>query len=514
MDVVYAGWLSLLPPVLAIVLALITKEVISSLLVGILSGTIIYTAMAGLHPLIGPVDTLFDTALNSIDLYILLFCFLLGALVHLVTLTGGSNAYGEWASKRLRTKRSALLATSALGCLIFIDDYFNCLTVGTVMKPVTDRYNVSRAKLSYIIDSTAAPVCIIAPISSWAAAVSSYIRGTGSFESDFMAFCATIPFNLYALLTLAMVFILSVKDMEFGPMEKAELRAQQTGDLGAVQTEITDLPEGQKRGRVADMVVPIAALIVFSILSMLYIGGFWGEDPAFRYQFTAALGNSVAAEALCWGSLGALFVAFVQYVPRRLMTFEEFMKGVSTGMSNMVSAATILVLAWTISGVCGLLETDAYVKDVMVASSIPGGLLPAMVFVVAAFLSFATGTSWGTFGILIPIIIPVASAISPHLLIVSLAATLGGSVMGDHCSPISDTTILSSTGAGCEHVQHVSTQLPYALLVGGCCIVGYLVAGFTDGNVWLTLLAGVGALVVLLTVLHRRSIKKEAVQKS
>ena len=514
MDVVYAGWLSLLPPVLAIVLALITKEVISSLLVGILSGTIIYTAMAGLHPLIGPVDTLFDTALNSIDLYILLFCFLLGALVHLVTLTGGSNAYGEWASKRLRTKRSALLATSALGCLIFIDDYFNCLTVGTVMKPVTDRYNVSRAKLSYIIDSTAAPVCIIAPISSWAAAVSSYIRGTGSFDSDFMAFCATIPFNLYALLTLAMVVILSVKDMEFGPMEKAEQHARQTGDIGAVQTEVTDLPKGQKQGRVADMVVPIAALIVFSILSMLYIGGFWGEDPAFRYQFTAALGNSVAAEALCWGSLGALFVAFVQYVPRRLMSFKEFMKGVSTGMSNMVSAATILVLAWTISGVCGLLETDVYVKDVMVASSIPGGLLPAIVFVVAAFLSFATGTSWGTFGILIPIIIPVASAISPNLLIVSLAATLGGSVMGDHCSPISDTTILSSTGAGCEHVQHVSTQLPYALLVGGCCMVGYLVAGFTDGNVWLTLLAGFGALLVLLTVLHRHALKKEVVQKS
>ena len=329
-----------------------------------------------------------------------------------------------------------------------------------------------------------------------------------------MAFCATIPFNLYALLTLAMVVILNVKDMEFGPMEKAELRARQTGDLGAVQTETTDFPAGQKRGRVADMVVPIAALIVFSILSMLYIGGFWGEDPAFRYQFTAALGNSVAAEALCWGSLGALFVAFVQYVPRRLMTFKEFMKGVSTGMSNMVSAATILVLAWTISGVCGLLETDVYVKDVMVASSIPGGLLPAIVFVVAAFLSFATGTSWGTFGILIPIIIPVASAISPNLLIVSLAATLGGSVMGDHCSPISDTTILSSTGAGCEHVQHVSTQLPYALLVGGCCMVGYLVAGFTDGNVWLTLLAGFGALLVLLTVLHRRALKKEVVQKS
>ena len=513
MDVVYAGWLSLLPPVLAIVLALITKEVISSLLIGILSGTITYTAMAGLNPLVGPVDTLFDTALASIDIYILLFCFLLGALVHLVTLTGGSSAYGEWASKRLRTKRSSLLATSALGCLIFIDDYFNCLTVGTVMKPVTDRYKVSRAKLAYIIDSTAAPVCIIAPISSWAAAVSSYIRGTGSFESDFMAFCSTIPFNLYALLTLAMVVILSVKDMEFGPMEKAELLARETGDLGAVQTEEPNFPEGKKRGRVADMLVPILSLIVFSILSMLYIGGFWGDDPAFRYQFTTALGNSVAAEALCWGSLAALFVAFLQYVPRRLMTFKEFMEGVSTGMSNMVSAATILVLAWTISGVCGLLETDVYVKDVMVSSNIPGGLLPAIVFVVAAFLSFATGTSWGTFGILIPIIIPVASAISPNLLIVSLAATLGGSVMGDHCSPISDTTILSSTGAGCVHVQHVSTQLPYALLVGGCCMVGYLVAGFTDGNVWLTLLTGFGSLIVMMMILHRRSVQKEALSQ-
>ena len=446
---------------------------------------------------------------THLDLYILLFCFLLGALVHLVTLTGGSSAYGEWASKRLRTKRSALLATSALGCLIFIDDYFNCLTVGTVMKPVTDRYNVSRAKLSYIIDSTAAPVCIIAPISSWAAAVSSYIRGTGSFESDFMAFCATIPFNLYALLTLAMVVILSVKDMEFGPMEKAEQHARQTGDIGAVQTEVTDLPKGQKQGRVADMVVPIAALIVFSILSMLYIGGFWGEDPAFRYQFTAALGNSVAAEALCWGSLGALFVAFVQYVPRRLMSFKEFMKGVSTGMSNMVSAATILVLAWTISGVCGLLETDVYVKDVMVASSIPGGLLPAIVFVVAAFLSFATGTSWGTFGILIPIIIPVASAISPNLLIVSLAATLGGSVMGDHCSPISDTTIMASAGAQCEHLNHVTTQLPYAVTVAIVSFVGFIVAGFVQ-NVFVTWAVGIVLLLGALFLIRAIERKKAA----
>ncbi len=510
MESVYVGWLSILPPIIAIVLALITKEVLFSLITGVLSGSIIYTFAAGLNPIVGPAQVTFDILIEKADMYIMIFCFLLGALVYLVKVSGGAEAYGRWASKFIRSKRQSLILTSILGCLIFVDDYFNCLTVGTVMKPVTDRYKVSRAKLAYVIDSTAAPVCIIAPISSWAAAVGSYLKDTGAFKSEFLAFISAIPYNFYAILTLIMVFLLAVSRLDFGPMARFEADAEK-GNLGALETSdgSTDSAENvHSNGTVADMIVPIVVLIVVSILSMLYIGGFWGTDPVYRHAFVAALGNSVAAEALVWGNFAALIVALLMYVPRKIMSFKEFCANIVTGMENMVTSGCILLLAWAIGGICrDLLSTPVFVKNVFEASGVSGTLLPALIFVLAAFLSFATGTSWGTFGILIPITIPVIQVLSPDLLTASLAATLAGSIFGDHCSPISDTTILSSTGAGVNHLYHVSTQLPYSITVAACSFVGYLIIGITK-NIYITLPCTVALLIITITLLHRRSMEK------
>ena len=499
METVQAGWMSILPPIIAIILAIITKDVVFSLLLGALSGTLIYTLRAGINPLIGSIEVLFRATMEGIDVYIILFICLLGALVQVIANSGASAAYGRWGSTRLKTRRSTLLATSVLGVLIFIDDYFNCLTVGTVMRLLSDRQKISRAKLAYIIDSTAAPVCILAPISSWAAAVGSNLRGTGAFTSDFSAFCATIPYNLYALLTIGMVVYLSVRDRDFGPMRKQELLAREL-DYAQEEPVQQDVPNG----KVSDMIIPIVALIIITILGMLYNGGFFGGD--YHMDIIGALGNCVAAEALTWGGLCALILAFLMYVPRRLMSFKKFMDGVTEGMKNMVPSCAILILAWTISGVCrDQLLTAEYIRDLMAASSIPGFLLPVIIFVVAAFLSFSIGTAWGTFGILIPIVIPVATALSPNLLIVALSATLSGSVFGDHCSPISDTTILSSTGAECDHMLHVSTQLPYALCSASCAAIGYIAAGLTDGNLIMTLGISFGALAVLLLALTQKT---------
>ena len=504
MEAVSVGWLSILPPVIAIVLALTTKEVISSLLLGILSGTLIYSVAAGLNPVIGSVETTFSLMASRVDIDILLFLALLGALVCVMGRAGGVRAYGQWAARKLKSKRSSLLATSLLGILIFIDDYFNCLTVGTVMKPVTDKYKVSREKLAYVIDATAAPICIIAPISSWAVAVGSNLAATGAFESELAAFVSTIPYNLDALLSIFLVIFLCCTGWDFGPMRKAELRAQQTGDLNRVPEEDNDLDESQfgRSGNVADMMVPVLALILFSVLGMLYNGGFWGPDPAF-HSIPAAFGNCTAAPALVMGSFGALVVAFLMYIPRKVVTFRHFMDGITEGVKSMVSADIILILAWTISGVCReLLNTGLYVKEVVLASGVPVGLLPFMIFLVAALLSFSTGTAWGTFSILIPIVVPVCAAAAPQMLILSLSAVLAGSVFGDHCSPISDTTILSSTGAGVPHLAHTSTQLVYALTVAGCSALGYLVAGLTGGALPVLLLTGFGSMVLIVGGLH------------
>ena len=508
MEPIFVGWLSLLPPLLAISLALITKEVMSSLLIGILSGSLIYACASGLNPFMGTLTTTFDLMASRVDMKMLIFLGLLGALVVVVTMAGGSRAYGRWVSDKIKNRHMAQLATAALGILIFIDDYFNCLTVGTVMKPLTDKHNIPRAKLAYIIDATAAPVCIIAPVSSWAAAVGSSLAATGEFTSDIAAFMATIPYNLYAILSILMVLLLCLKDLDFGPMEEKE-EAAQAGDLGDFDAPIEESVHISERGRVSDMLIPVIALIIFSILAMLQNGGLWGDDPAY-HTIMAAFGNCSASDALVLGGFGALIVAFILFIPRKLVTFHDFMSGIESGVKNMVPAYLILIMAWTISGVCrDLLMTGEYVRGIVESSSLPPAIIPALIFVIAAFLSFSMGTAWGTFGILIPIIVPVCSAIAPQLIIVSLSATLAGSVFGDHCSPISDTTILSSTGAGCQHIEHVSTQLPYALTVASCCFVGYVVAGFSGGNVVLTLASAIVCLVVALVVLHQHSVNKK-----
>ena len=378
------------------------------------------------------------------------------------------------------------------------------------MRPVTDRYKISRAKLAYIIDATAAPICIIAPISSWAAAVGSNLKATGAFESDFAAFVATIPYNFYALFSIIMVVMVCLGNFDFGPMRKAELRAQQ-GELGNVDAEQAELGASAK-GHLMDMLVPIGSLIVFAVLALLYSGGYWGSDPAY-HPLAAAFGNCSASKALVWASFGALTVAFFMFVPRGLMSLKSFMDCAGEGMKAMMPANTILVLAWAISGVCrDLLQTPLFVKTMVADGGISGGLLPAIIFVVAGFLSFSTGTAWGTFGILIPIVVPVAQAVDPNLVLICLSATLAGSVFGDHCSPISDTTILSSAGAGCAHLEHVSTQMLYACVVAASSAVGYMVSGLMHGSLLPGFASGLVFMVVTMLVLRRRHKQKDAAQ--
>lgn len=516
MDAINVGFLSIIPPIIAIGLALLTKEVISSLIIGILSGTFIYalhTAVGG--GVIGIVVKTADTTVKlmtdklSGNTAIVLFLSMLGALVVVITKAGGSRAYGNWASSKIKTRVGASLATSALGALIFIDDYFNCLTVGTVMKPVTDKHRISHVKLAYLIDATAAPICIIAPVSSWAASVISQMGDTGLNGME--SFIQSIPYNLYAILTIIMIITLSCLQLDFGPMEKFELNAMKNGDLDSssglgntVNDELNQLRISPK-GKVYDLLIPIAALIVFSILSMLYVGGYFEGGMTLADGF----GNTDAGPALALSSFASLIVAFLLFVPRKVLNFREFMDGIGQGVKSMVGAIIILTLAWTISGVCrDLLSTGEFVGDLVAKSNMPTMLIPAIIFVVAGFLSFSMGTSWGTFGILIPIIATVCSKVAPELTIISLSATLAGSVFGDHCSPISDTTILSSTGATCNHIDHVSTQIPYACVVASCSILGYIVAGFTK-NLFFTLAVAIITLLASLIILHRISLAKE-----
>ncbi len=512
MDAIDVGWLSILPPVIAIVLALITKEVISSLIVGIFSGTLIYAFSTG-GGIVKATDvtlTLMGEKLGD-NASIILFLGFLGALVAVITMAGGSRAYGEWAGNKIKTKKGAQLGTSLLGTLIFIDDYFNCLTIGTVMRPVIDKHHISRAKLAYIIDATAAPICIIAPISSWAASVISQMNGlevNGQALNGMETFMATIPYNLYAILTLIMVVVLCVTNIEFGPMAKFEEEARNNkGNLSVgMDQEGGDEFARMKissKGSVFDLIIPIAALIIFAILSMLYIGGYFEGGMTLAEGF----GNTDAGIALAIAGFGALVVAFVLFVPRQILDFKEFMEGITIGVKSMVGAFIILTLAWTISGVCrDLLGTGEFVGELVRQSHMPAALIPAIVFLVAGALAFAMGTSWGTFGILIPIVTMVCGSVAPELVTAALAATLAGAVFGDHCSPISDTTILSSTGAGCKHIDHVSSQIPYTLVVAACCFVGYLIAGFT-ANVWLTLGSSIALLGIILAILGRRNKK-------
>lgn len=482
---------SLFPPVIAIGLALITKEVYSSLFVGILSGGIIYAVASGtgFEGTFKAVvqDGLITNLSNAYNVGILVFLVVLGIIVVLMNKAGGSRAYGEWAAAHIKGRRGAALSTFFLGVLIFVDDYFNCLTVGSVMRPVTDKHNISRSKLAYLIDSTAAPICIIAPISSWAAAVSGTVDGVNGIS----LFINTIPYNLYAFLTILMVIFISVSDTDYGPMKIHEDNAK-NGDIFTTQnnTYEQDAQPVTERGRVIDLILPVAVLIVFCVVGMIYTGGFFsGTD------FVTAFANCDAAYGLSLGSISALIVIIAYYMLRRVLKFNECMDSIAAGFKQMVPAILILTFAWTLKTMTNHLEAGAFVSGVVQSATALSVLLPVILFVVAIGLAFATGTSWGTFGILIPIVTSVFEAELanvaqtgeiPSMVIICISACLAGAVCGDHCSPISDTTIMASTGAQCDHVNHVSTQLPYALTVAAVCVVGYLLSGFVH-NVFIVL---------------------------
>lgn len=482
---------SLFPPVIAIGLALITKEVYSSLFVGILSGGIIYAAASGtgFEGTFKAVvqDGLITNLSNAYNVGILVFLVVLGIIVVLMNKAGGSRAYGEWAAAHIKSRRGVALSTFFLGVLIFVDDYFNCLTVGSVMRPITDKHNISRSKLAYLIDSTAAPICIIAPISSWAAAVSGTVEGVNGIS----LFINTIPYNLYAFLTILMVIFISVSDTDYGPMKIHEDNAK-NGDIFTTKnnTYEQDAQPVTERGRVIDLILPVAVLIVFCVVGMIYTGGFFsGTD------FVTAFANCDAAYGLSLGSISALIVIIVYYMFRRVLKFNECMDSIAAGFKQMVPAILILTFAWTLKTMTNHLEAGAFVSGVVQSATALSVLLPVILFVVAIGLAFATGTSWGTFGILIPIVTSVFDAelanVSqtgeiPSMVIICISACLAGAVCGDHCSPISDTTIMASTGAQCDHVNHVSTQLPYALTVAAVCVVGYLLSGFVH-NVFIVL---------------------------
>ena len=468
----YNTFWALVPSLVAIILALITKEVYSSLFIGIVFGAIL-AANGNFEMTLNTVFTngIVASVANSYNVGILVFLVILGAIVAMMNKAGGSAAFGRWAQTHIKSRRGAQLATTVLGCLIFIDDYFNCLTVGSVMRPVTDRHKISRAKLAYLIDATAAPVCIIAPISSWAAAVSGFVED----GSGLALFIRTIPYNFYALLTIVMMLTLTAKDIEFGPMAKYEKNAKK-GDLfsGANPYEGVkdDVPEG--KGRVIDLVLPILVLVTCCVIGMIYTGGFFsGAD------FITAFSDSDASVGLMLGSAFGLLFAIIYYVARKSFSFREAMNCVPEGFKAMVPAIMILIFAWSLNGITSYLGADLYVAG-LIENSAKGlqMFLPAVIFLIGCGLSFATGTSWGTFGILIPIVLRAFpwSAGNP-ISIVCVAACMAGAVCGDHCSPISDTTIMSSAGAQCEHVNHVSTQLPYALTAAAVSAVGYLLAG-------------------------------------
>ena len=497
----YATWVALLPAVVAIILALITKEVYSSLLIGAISGALIY---ADFNVELA-VNTMFFSGnggmlsklSDSFNAGILVFLVLLGILVALMNRAGGSAAFGTWASKRIKTRIGAQVATVFLGMLIFVDDYFNCLTVGSVMRPVTDTHKVSRAKLSYIIDATAAPVCIIAPISSWAAAVTSSVPEEAEING-FQTFIRTIPYNYYALLTILMMFIIIFRRIDFGPMKRHELNAYK-GDLfttGGAGKGTDEKIEISDKGIVLDLVLPVAVLIIACILGMVYTGGFFdGVD------FITAFANADASVGLVIGGFVAVIFTFFYYMLRGVLSFEEFMGCIPEGFKAMVSPILILVLAWTLSGMTGLLGAKVFVAE-LVAGSAAGlqSLLPAVIFLVALGLAFATGTSWGTFGILIPIVIGVFP--SGEMMLISISACLAGAVCGDHCSPISDTTIMASAGAECNHINHVSTQLPYALTCAAVSCVSYIIAGFVQ-NPAICLVIGIVLMVVTMLVIEK-----------
>lgn len=512
----YAGtFMSLVPPVIAIGLALITKEVYSSLFIGVVTGGLL---CANFHP-IRTIDTVVEDGLiaslaDPSKVGILIFLVLLGIMVALMNKAGGSAAFGAWAKSHVKSKTGAQLATFVLGVLIFVDDYFNCLTVGSVMRPVTDSHGISRAKLAYIIDATAAPICMIAPISSWAAAVSGVVEGQNGLE----LFIKAIPYNFYSLLTIVMILAISFMKLDYGPMKKCELSGGKAGSAAQMQREAGEENASDKsvsdgsilektisnggapsKGKIIDLVLPVLVLIICCVAGMVYSGGFFdSENPV---SFVDAFANCSASVALSWGALIALIITVIYLVLRGTIRFKEAMECVPKGFVSMVPPILILTFAWTLSALTEALGADVYVAGIMegMAEGL-ASLLPAIIFLVAAGLSFATGTSWGTFGILIPIVVAVFSSEDP-MLVIGVSACLAGAVCGDHCSPISDTTIMASAGAECNHISHVTTQLPYAMTVAAVSFLSYIIAGYVHN--WLIVLPIAAALMLAVLFVIR-----------
>ena len=503
----YGTFWALVPPIIAITLALITKEAYSSLFIGVLVGALFSCEFAPVATLDMIVNDGLGAAIAD-NAGIFLFLVFLGIIVALVNAAGGSAAFGRWAEKNIHTRVGAQLATFALGVLIFIDDYFNCLTVGSVMRSVTDRHQISRPKLAYLIDATAAPICMIAPISSWAAAVSSTAEDLDIGITGIQLFIRAIPYNLYSLMTFAFIIALTCMKFDYGPMRKFEIKAAQ-GDLSMLDGAENE--EGSSRGRVIDLLLPVLVLIVTCTAGMLYVGGFFGTDAwggtDCAGDFIAAFGNTDAFIGLPWGSLIALVVTVIYLVARRVVSFKDAMACVPKGFQAMISPIIILTLAVSLKTTITSLGAAVYVHDVMEgAAAFLYAMLPAVIFVVACVLAFASGTSWGTFGILIPIVTAIFPA-SSELLIIGISACCAGAVMGDHCSPISDTTIMSSAGAQCNHLDHVATQIPYVITVAAVCFVGFIVAGFVQ-NVFITWIVTLALLLGTLFVIRSLERKK------
>lgn len=495
----YGTWWAIIPPVLAIVLALITKEVYSSLFMGVVLGGLF---AASFKP-IAAMDTLLSDGIIAAvsDIAgIFIFLVVLGIIVALVNKAGGSAAFGEWARKNIKSRTGAMLATFLLGVLIFIDDYFNCLTVGTVMRPVTDTHKISRAKLAYLIDATAAPICMIAPISSWAAAVSEFApEGQG-----LALFIKAIPYNFYSLLTLAFIVVLALMKFDYGPMHLHEFNAINKGDLftTGVHTDETEEKVCSK-GKVIDLILPIVVLIGVCVFALVYVGGIFDG-----MSFIDAFSNTDATVGLPWGGIIALLITIIYLIARRTVTFKEAMECIPNGFIAMVPAILILTLATSLKNMTGLLGADVFVSGIMNGAAAGfANFLPAIIFLVACFLSFSTGTSWGTFGILIPIVVAVFEP-GTEILTIGMSACLAGAVCGDHCSPISDTTIMSSAGAQCNHINHVSTQLPYSITVAALSFVGYIITAFVQS--WIIVLPIMVALTVLLLFVLKGIMAKKA----
>ena len=507
MEFVGTFW-ALVPPIVAIVLALVTKETFSSLFIGILVGALLvagFDPVATVTTIIGNTIGEGDDAVTTGLIYaisenagIFLFLVMLGIMVALVNSTGAATAFGRWAAKHVKSRIGANLATFALGVLIFIDDYFNCLTVGSVMRPVTDAEKVSRAKLSYLIDATAAPICMIAPVSSWAAAVSGVAQDLPNVDGISL-FISAIPFNFYSLFTIAFIIILTVMGFDYGPMAKCELDAYQKGELGSLGN---DDPVENSKASLWDMLIPIIVLIIACVVGLLFVGGFWDAESSNQGNIIGAFGDTDAFVGLPWGSILGVLFTIIYLLIRRVVTFKNAMECITKGFEAMVPAITILVFAVTLKGMTGALGAATFVAGLMEGAA--AGLymmLPAIIFLVAWGLAFATGTSWGTFGILIPIVLPIFTN-EPTLLTIGISACLAGAVAGDHCSPISDTTVMASAGANVDHIVHVSTQLPYVITVGAISFVCFILAGIVQ-NVFICWIVGVVLIIATLLVLKK-----------